>query len=179
MVDTLVLPKDSVRYALTTRLNAIDLPPANCHTVNDPISLMRAIAVHGTQRASYFADPRLLRRLIYWQDTTALEVESWLNELVDAGEVLIQPLGLSCYSGDAIDVVTVVNYQRFKRTRAPIPQEVRQAVYDRDGRRCLHCGSKTSLSLDHIYPWSLGGSDDADNLQTLCQSCNSGKGART
>lgn len=65
------------------------------------------------------------------------------------------------------------------KMRSAIPKAVRQAVYERDGHRCLECGTTENLSLDHIYPWSLGGSDDIDNLQTLCRPCNSRKGART
>jgi len=66
-----------------------------------------------------------------------------------------------------------------KRYRLKIPVEVRLAIHERDGWACLHCGATTDLTLDHIVPWSLGGSDDPDNLQTLCQPCNSRKGART
>lgn len=62
--------------------------------------------------------------------------------------------------------------------RLPIPPAVRFAVYSRDGWRCVHCGSTKRLTLDHIYPWSRGGPDTEDNLQTLCRSCNSRKGAR-
>lgn len=62
--------------------------------------------------------------------------------------------------------------------RAHIPQAVRRAVYERDGWACLHCGAMTNLSLDHVEPWSLGGSDDESNLQTLCLPCNVSKGAR-
>lgn len=65
-----------------------------------------------------------------------------------------------------------------KRYRAKISVAVRRAVHDRDGWACLHCGSLDDLTLDHIVPWSLGGSDDPDNLQTLCRACNSRKGAR-
>ena len=63
-------------------------------------------------------------------------------------------------------------------TRAYIPDRLRQAVYNRDGRRCLRCGTTNDLSLDHIHPWSLGGRDTFENLQTLCRRCNSRKGAR-
>lgn len=63
-------------------------------------------------------------------------------------------------------------------TRRGIPAWLRKAVYDRDGRACLECGSTTDLSLDHIYPYSLGGEDTFDNLRTLCRLCNSRKGAR-
>lgn len=63
-------------------------------------------------------------------------------------------------------------------TRPPIPNEVRNAVYARDGHRCVICSATEDLTLDHIYPWSLGGPDAIDNLRVLCRSCNSRKGAR-
>lgn len=51
-------------------------------------------------------------------------------------------------------------------------------VFKRDGYRCVACGSDEDLTVDHIFPWSKGGSDELDNLQTLCGTCNSSKGAR-
>ena len=62
--------------------------------------------------------------------------------------------------------------------RVPIPAGVRLAIYERDGWMCVTCKSGDNLSLDHIIPWSLGGSDEFGNLQTMCRPCNSSKGAR-
>lgn len=67
---------------------------------------------------------------------------------------------------------------RWMRQRRPIPAAIRARVYDRDGHLCLHCGATENLTLDHIKPYSLGGPDTVQNLQTLCRSCNSRKGAR-
>ena len=37
---------------------------------------------------------------------------------------------------------------------------------------CELCGSTKNLVIDHITPLSQGGDNQADNLRTLCQSCN-------
>ena len=55
----------------------------------------------------------------------------------------------------------------------------RQNVFKRDGHRCLYCGSKRNLTLDHVLPKSRGGTSTWSNLATACQKCNSVKGDRT
>ena len=55
--------------------------------------------------------------------------------------------------------------------------------------RCAHCGkwcgraagdnvkikSDDMMEVDHIRPWSKGGSDEVYNLQPLCRPCNRSK----
>jgi len=59
----------------------------------------------------------------------------------------------------------------------------RLAIYLRDGLACAYCGQALEdgcrLTLDHLIPHSLGGSNDAGNLVTACLLCNSSRGARS
>lgn len=64
-----------------------------------------------------------------------------------------------------------------QRQRTGISDALRQFVYERDGYRCLRCGATEDLTLDHIHPWVLGGTNSVENLQTLCRPCNSRKNA--
>lgn len=67
-----------------------------------------------------------------------------------------------------------------KRSRH-IPLSIRVSILHRDGYKCVFCGrnaKQVELEVDHILPFSKGGSNDPNNLQTLCFDCNRGKGSR-
>ena len=164
---------------LVATLSALPLPDDGPQ-VEDADSLLEAIVNGSDKRGRYFADPRLLRRLFWWEETSPESVAAWIGALSDRNEIVVGPYGRSCYTDATVEILQIVNRQRFPRfyERAPIPPSVRQAVYDRDGWRCLHCGARDQLSLDHMIPWSKGGGDEPENLQTLCRPCNSRKGAK-
>lgn len=58
-----------------------------------------------------------------------------------------------------------------------IPKLIYEAVRERARFQCEYCHypellSSAPLSIDHIQPQSLGGSDDLDNLALACRRCN-------
>lgn len=66
-----------------------------------------------------------------------------------------------------------------KRQRTRIPRGLRHEVFKRDNYTCVECGAKkedgATLHVDHKIPVSKGGTDELDNLQTLCSDCNLNK----
>lgn len=44
--------------------------------------------------------------------------------------------------------------------------------------RCLRCGKKKPLTLDHVVPISKGGCHEVSNIQPLCLECNSSKSTK-
>jgi 5-methylcytosine-specific restriction endonuclease McrA len=61
-----------------------------------------------------------------------------------------------------------------ERNRATIPPSVRRGVLARDRYRCrgAGCGSARFLSVHHRIARERGGTNDPDNLITLCGNCH-------
>ncbi|MER6976023.1 HNH endonuclease [Streptomyces carpinensis] len=59
-----------------------------------------------------------------------------------------------------------------------VTPRMRFEVLRRDGFRCRYCGTTAAdaeLTVDHVTPVALGGTDDRSNLVTACGPCNNGK----
>ncbi|WP_196482934.1 HNH endonuclease [Burkholderia stagnalis] len=52
---------------------------------------------------------------------------------------------------------------------------LRETILARDGYKCRRCPSTEDLTVDHIFPRSIGGTHAPANLRTLCRSCNSAR----
>jgi len=46
-------------------------------------------------------------------------------------------------------------------------------------KKCAYCKSRENLTIDHKIPVSLGGKNEAKNLQCLCERCNEMKSSMT
>jgi 5-methylcytosine-specific restriction endonuclease McrA len=72
-----------------------------------------------------------------------------------------------------------------------ISAKLREAVYERDGHKCVYCGCGFESreedgfligafpTVDHDMPRCRGGKDTFSNLVTACVSCNAAKRDKT
>ena len=61
-----------------------------------------------------------------------------------------------------------------------ISKRLRFEILRRDNHACRYCGAAApdvKLTVDHVVPVALGGTDEPSNLVTACEPCNSGKSA--
>lgn len=56
--------------------------------------------------------------------------------------------------------------------RAGVPAFMRKHM-----TKCAACGATENLEIDHVMPLALGGTSALKNLQMLCKTCNTRKGA--
>lgn len=60
-----------------------------------------------------------------------------------------------------------------KRSKAcDISPKVKQAVWERDGMRCIFCGTPYAMPNAHLIPRSKGGLGVERNIVTLCAKCH-------
>lgn len=69
--------------------------------------------------------------------------------------------------------VTKVKKVRKKSRKTNIEQ--REKALNRDNYRCTVCGETEFLEVHHIIHRANGGTDDLDNLITLCRKCHAEK----
>ena len=106
----------------------------------------------------------------FWNEGEKFSEENWeaASKLAAAAPLI----------DDCLDCATISRQP--KRSRVQLSPRDREAVLMRDGYRCRHCGRNPredgiKLHVDHIEPWSKGGTNDLENLQALCEECNLGK----
>lgn len=76
-------------------------------------------------------------------------------------------------------VPSVLRLREFVKRPTPQLKMSRRSVMARDDHTCQYCGSKSSLTLDHIFPRHRGGETTWENLVCCCLRCNNKKGPMT
>lgn len=77
-----------------------------------------------------------------------------------------------------IDESTIPFYKKNKRARLyernlKLWKRISKEIFARDNYTCCYCGEKGGiLEVDHIIPFSKGGTDNLENLITSCRKCN-------
>lgn len=74
---------------------------------------------------------------------------------------------------------SIIRLQRYVNIPYKRVNLSRHNIFKRDRNRCVYCGSKDALTIDHVLPKSMGGRDSWENLVTACQKCNAKKGNMT
>ncbi|MGN0518783.1 MAG: HNH endonuclease [Acutalibacteraceae bacterium] len=68
-----------------------------------------------------------------------------------------------------------------KKKKCNIREDIIKEWIEINGNQCPICGrvlEPANCVIDHIYPMSMGGTDEIANLQVLCKHCNAVKGNR-
>jgi len=75
--------------------------------------------------------------------------------------------------------IHITNWRRWQHAsvlREHIPSSIRKRILSAGS--CISCGSTERLTVDHKIPVSKGGSNEIQNLQCLCSTCNTQKSNR-
>jgi hypothetical protein len=73
-------------------------------------------------------------------------------------------------------VIRLLDYIKLPIKKIMSHKPSRNMIYKRDNHTCQYCGSKKSLTIDHVIPRSRGGQDTWENMVVACSSCNTKKG---
>jgi hypothetical protein len=100
-----------------------------------------------------------------------------INPKVQAGinyELADKPIELVKF----IDIHLSTPKDRIKRKK--IPKTLKDKILDKCEHKCVECGESETIKLeiDHITPLILGGTNDFENLQILCRTCNGKKNSQ-
>lgn len=71
-----------------------------------------------------------------------------------------------------------IGKKKKKKRRKHYSADARKMIYNKADGRCALCGRKIlfeEMTLDHIIPLAMNGSDEVENLQCACELCNKAK----
>ena len=115
----------------------------------------------------------------------SLDLEGTLKELVESFLIKNDPLRIQKFTRENSmskenQSITPIERDRARGkqvTKRYLSRSLRREIFQRDQGKCSFkgingkiCGSQSFLEIHHIKPWSLGGTHDPQNLQSLCSA---------
>ena len=80
----------------------------------------------------------------------------------------------------SIDSPSVVKLRHHVKRPIPELRLSRRSIFARDNYICQYCGIRAKeLTVDHVIPKRLGGTESWENLVCCCRKCNAKKGDKT
>ncbi|MCM0606381.1 MAG: HNH endonuclease [Xanthomonadaceae bacterium] len=80
--------------------------------------------------------------------------------------------------GEEAKLPSISSSLNLKKMSRRIPISLQRQVYQRDLGKCMNCGSKYALTIDHIVPFAKVRTHELSNLRLLCRNCNLGHGVK-
>ena len=80
---------------------------------------------------------------------------------------------------DSFAIPSVLRLHEVVRRPLPELKISRKSVLARDSYTCVYCGSRETLTIDHVFPRHRGGENTWENVVCSCLKCNNKKGNRT
>lgn len=113
--------------------------------------------------------------VVNWQRAICLEISTKVDVLEYYDDVTVKAPSDE-FLVPAVVRVRYFNKRGIKQVRVALN---RHNIFMRDGFQCQYCGSEQHLTLDHVIPSCMGGTNSWENLVTCCSKCNSLKGSKT
>ena len=156
----------------SARKVTIDLPPIMrsdeyAFSASEPIFFQMPENHHNDYQYAFFQGKfYLVQPMIR---NSKMEEEAVLRIKKDSYNHLTEISSLKSF---VANMEAAISYQSSGIKREPIPDDVKLLVWSRDCGTCTRCGSNQQMHFDHIIPVAKGGSNIAENIQLLCQTCN-------
>ncbi|MBW6520308.1 MAG: HNH endonuclease [Desulfoarculaceae bacterium] len=158
-----------------------------------PVSLSSIIAIDVPSCVPEFSVNNVKVKFVYRKIVTAPKIPLLLpesarsmREHLNNGKDVLLPFeeGLEaelCHSllKEMVDRINdPLDDSVFSPKRERMADDIKVAVWRRDGGACVRRGCRERLEYDHIIPVPKGGSNTLRNIELLCEACNRMKSAR-